>query len=128
MPDFGTARADFPGGDARTLYRSIRRILALPPETRLFVGHDYKPAGRTDFAWETTVANEREHNVHVRDGITEQAFVRMREARDATLGAPKLLYQSIQMNMRAGQLPPPDEHGQRYLRIPVKFAPGVAEN
>jgi len=119
MPDFGTARADFPGGDARTLYRSIRRILALPPETRLFVGHDYKPACRKEFAWETTVATEREHNVHVRDGITEQAFVRMREARDATLGAPKLLYQSIQMNMRAGQLPPPDEHGQRYLRIPV---------
>jgi len=123
MPDFGTARADFPGGDARTLYRSIRRILALPPETRLFVGHDYKAPGRTDFAWETTVANEREHNVHVHDGISEQAFVRLREARDATLAPPRLLYPSIQMNMRAGQLPPPDEHGQRYLRIPVNAMP-----
>jgi glyoxylase-like metal-dependent hydrolase (beta-lactamase superfamily II) len=119
MPDFGTARADFPGGDARTLYRSIRRILSLPPATRLFVGHDYKAPGRENFAWETTVATEREHNVHVRDGISEQAFVRMREARDATLSPPRLLYPSIQMNMRAGQLPPPDEHGQRYLRIPV---------
>ena len=120
MPDFGTARADFPGGDARLLYRSIRRILALPPQTRLFVGHDYKAPGREDFAWETTVAIEREHNVHVRDGISEQAFVRMREARDATLAAPRLLYPSIQMNMRAGNLPPPDEHGRRYLRLPVR--------
>jgi glyoxylase-like metal-dependent hydrolase (beta-lactamase superfamily II) len=119
MPDFGTARADFPGGDARVLYRSIRRILALPPETRIFVGHDYKPPGRQDFAWETTVALEREHNVHVRDGITERAFVSMREARDATLTAPQLLYPSIQMNMRAGNLPPPDEDGRRYLRLPV---------
>ena len=119
MPDFGTARADFPGGDARVLYRSIRRILALPPETRIFVGHDYKPPGRQDFAWETTVALERQHNVHVRDGITERAFVAMREARDATLTAPQLLYPSIQMNMRAGNLPPPDEDGRRYLRLPV---------
>jgi glyoxylase-like metal-dependent hydrolase (beta-lactamase superfamily II) len=123
MPDFGTARADFPGGDARTLYRSIRRILELPPETRLFVGHDYKAPGREEFAWETTVAIERERNVHVRDGISEQAFVRLREARDATLAPPRLLYPSIQMNMRAGQLPPPDEHGQRYLRIPVTAVP-----
>jgi glyoxylase-like metal-dependent hydrolase (beta-lactamase superfamily II) len=119
MPDFGTARADFPGGDARILYRSIRRILALPPETRLFVGHDYKSPNRETFAWETTVAEERATNVHVRDGITEQAFVRMREARDATLASPKLLYPSIQMNMRAGQMPPPDENGNVYLRIPV---------
>jgi glyoxylase-like metal-dependent hydrolase (beta-lactamase superfamily II) len=123
MPDFGTARADFPGGDARTLYRSIRRILGLPPETRLFVGHDYKAPGRAEFAWETTVATERAHNVHVRDGISEQSFVRLREARDATLAPPRLLYPSIQMNMRAGQLPPPDEHGQRYLRIPVNAVP-----
>jgi glyoxylase-like metal-dependent hydrolase (beta-lactamase superfamily II) len=123
MPDFGTARADFPGGDARTLYRSIRRILDLPPETRIFVGHDYKAPGRTEFAWETTVAVEREQNVHVRDGISEQSFVRVREARDATLAPPRLLYPSIQMNMRAGQLPPPDEHGQRYLRIPVNAVP-----
>jgi glyoxylase-like metal-dependent hydrolase (beta-lactamase superfamily II) len=123
MPDFGTARADFPGGDARTLYRSIRRILDLPPETRLFVGHDYKAPGREDFAWETTVEIERAHNVHVRDGVSEQSFVRLREARDATLAPPRLLYPSIQMNMRAGQLPPPDEHGQRYLRIPVNAVP-----
>lgn len=120
MPDFGTARADFPGGDARTLYRSIRRILDLPPETRLFVGHDYKPPGRQEFAWETTVGAERAQNVHIRDGITEQAFVRLREARDSTLSPPKLLYPSIQMNMRAGQLPPPDANGQRYLRIPIE--------
>jgi glyoxylase-like metal-dependent hydrolase (beta-lactamase superfamily II) len=124
MPDFGTARADFPGGDARTLYRSIRRILALPPETRLFVGHDYKAPGREEFAWETTVGNERAHNIHVRDGISEQAFVVMREARDATLSPPKLLYPSIQMNMRAGHLPPPDARGERFLRIPIKGAPG----
>ena len=119
MPDFGTARADFPGGDARILYRSIRRILDLPPSTRVFVGHDYKGPGRTDFAWETSVAEERANNVHVRDGITEQAFVRLREARDATLASPKLLYPSIQMNMRAGQMPPPDQDGNVYLRIPV---------
>ena len=119
MPDFGTARADFPGGDARILYRSIRRILDLPPSTRIFVGHDYKGPGRTDFAWETSVAEERANNVHVRDGITEQAFVRLREARDATLASPKLLYPSIQMNMRAGQMPPPDQDGNVYLRIPV---------
>jgi glyoxylase-like metal-dependent hydrolase (beta-lactamase superfamily II) len=120
MPDFGTARADFPGGDARTLYRSIRRILDLPPETRLFVGHDYKAPGRQEFAWETTVGAERAQNVHIRDGISEQAFVRLREARDATLSPPKLLYPSIQMNMRAGHLPPPDANGQRYLRIPIE--------
>jgi glyoxylase-like metal-dependent hydrolase (beta-lactamase superfamily II) len=120
MPDFGTARADFPGGDARTLYRSIRRILDLPPETRLFVGHDYKAPGRQEFAWETTVGAERAQNVHIREGITEQAFVRLREARDATLSPPKLLYPSIQMNMRAGHLPPPDANGQRYLRIPIE--------
>jgi glyoxylase-like metal-dependent hydrolase (beta-lactamase superfamily II) len=119
MPDFGTARTDFPGGDARQLYRSIRRILALPPETRVFVCHDYKAPNRSEFAWETTVAAERERNVHVHDGITEQAFVKMRTARDATLAMPKLLYPSIQTNIRAGNLPPPDEHGQRYLRIPI---------
>jgi glyoxylase-like metal-dependent hydrolase (beta-lactamase superfamily II) len=119
MPDFGTARADFPGGSAQTLYRSIRRILALPPDTRIFVGHDYKAPGRSTFAWETTVAAQRAENVHVRDGVTEQEFVHTREARDATLAAPKLLYPSIQMNMRAGHAPPPDEHGKTYLRIPV---------
>jgi glyoxylase-like metal-dependent hydrolase (beta-lactamase superfamily II) len=119
MPDFGTARADFPGGDARALYRSIKRILALPPETRLFVCHDYKAPGREDFAWETTVGAERAQNIHVREGVSEQAFVKMREARDASLTPPKLLYPSIQMNMRAGNLPPPDENGHRYLRIPI---------
>jgi glyoxylase-like metal-dependent hydrolase (beta-lactamase superfamily II) len=119
MPDFGTARADFPGGDARALYRSIKRILALPPETRLFVCHDYKAPGRGDFAWETTVGAERAHNVHVHDGISEQTFVSMRQARDADLASPKLLYPAIQMNMRAGNMPPPDASGQRYLRIPI---------
>jgi glyoxylase-like metal-dependent hydrolase (beta-lactamase superfamily II) len=119
MPDFGTARADFPGGDARALYRSIKRILALPPETRLFVCHDYKAPGRSEFAWETTVGAERAQNVHVREGVSEQSFVKMREARDAALTPPKLLYPSIQMNMRAGNLPPPDENGHRYLRIPI---------
>lgn len=119
MPDYGTARADFPGGDARALYRSIRRILALPPETRLFVCHDYKAPGRSEYAWETTVGDERARNVHARDGITEQAFVSMREARDATLTPPQLLYASIQMNIRAGNPPPPDGSGHRYLRIPI---------
>jgi glyoxylase-like metal-dependent hydrolase (beta-lactamase superfamily II) len=124
MPDFGTARADFPGGDARALYRSIKRILALPGETRLFVCHDYKAPGRQDFAWETTVAAERAQNVHIRDGVSEQAFVSMRQARDAALASPKLLYPAIQMNMRAGNLPPADASGQRYLRIPIGQAPG----
>jgi glyoxylase-like metal-dependent hydrolase (beta-lactamase superfamily II) len=123
MPDFGTARADFPGGDARALYRSIKRILALPPETRLFMCHDYKAPGRQDFAWETTVAAERAQNVHVRDGISEQAFVSMRQARDADLASPKLLLPAIQMNMRAGHMPPPDASGQRYLRIPIGPSP-----
>ena len=126
MPDYGTARADFPGGDARQLYRSIKRILALPPETRLFVCHDYKAPGREDFAWETTVGAERAANVHVRDGISEQQFVSMREKRDASLGAPKLLYASIQTNMRAGHFPPPDESGQRFLRIPIQPADPLA--
>jgi glyoxylase-like metal-dependent hydrolase (beta-lactamase superfamily II) len=119
MPDYGTARADFPGGDARTLYRSIKRLLALPPETRIFVGHDYKASGREKFAWETTVAAERARNPHVRDGISEDEFVAKREARDATLAAPLLLLPSIQANMRAGGLPPADENGVRYFRIPV---------
>jgi glyoxylase-like metal-dependent hydrolase (beta-lactamase superfamily II) len=119
MPDFGTARADFPGGDARALYRSIKRILALPPETRLFMCHDYKAPGRQEYAWETTVGAERAGNVHVHDGISEQAFVSMRQARDAALASPKLLYPAIQMNMRAGNMPPPDARGQRYLRIPI---------
>ncbi len=119
MPDYGTARADFPGGDARTLFRSLRRILALPPETRLFMCHDYLPKGRSEYVWETTVAAEREGNVHAHDGITEDAFVAMREARDATLDMPRLILPSVQVNMRAGHLPPPDENGVTYLKIPV---------
>ena len=119
MPDYGTARADFPGGDARQLFRSLRRILALPPETRLFMCHDYLPKGRTTYVWETTVAAEREGNIHAHDGITEDEFVMMREARDATLDMPRLILPSVQVNMRAGHLPPPDENGVTYLKIPV---------
>jgi glyoxylase-like metal-dependent hydrolase (beta-lactamase superfamily II) len=122
MPDYGTARADFPGGDARTLYRSIKRLLTLPPETRLFMCHDYKAPGRDEYAWETTVADERAHNAHVKDGISEEAFVAMREQRDATLAAPNLLMPSIQVNMRAGHLPPADANGVQYLKIPVKLS------
>jgi glyoxylase-like metal-dependent hydrolase (beta-lactamase superfamily II) len=121
MPDYGTARADFPGGGARRLYRSIQRILALPPSTKLFMCHDYKAPGRENYAWETTVAAQRAGNVHVRDGITEDAFVAMREARDATLGAPRLLMPSIQVNIRAGRFPPAESNGISYLRIPVKI-------
>ncbi len=121
MPDYGTARADFPGGDAAALYRSIRRLLALPPETRLFMCHDYKAPGRDTYAWETTVAQERARNVHVRDGVSEEAFVAQRRKRDATLAAPVLLLPSIQVNIRAGHMPPPDANGTIYLRIPVKL-------
>jgi glyoxylase-like metal-dependent hydrolase (beta-lactamase superfamily II) len=119
MPDYGTARADFPGGDARQLFRSLRRILSLPPETRLFMCHDYLPRGRTTYVWETTVAAERESNIHAHDGITEDEFVAMREARDATLDMPRLILPSVQVNMRAGHLPPPEENGVTYLKIPV---------
>ena len=119
MPDYGTARADFPGGDARTLYRSARRILALPPETRLFMCHDYLPAGREDYVWEATVEAERKANVHIHDGVTEDEFVAMREARDATLAMPRLILPSVQVNMRAGHLPQPEANGVVYLKIPV---------
>jgi glyoxylase-like metal-dependent hydrolase (beta-lactamase superfamily II) len=119
MPDYGTARADFPGGDARALYRSIQRLLALPPETRLFVCHDYKPSGRSEFAWETTVAAERE-NVHIADK-SEDEFVAMRQARDAELAAPLLLLPSIQTNIRAGKLPPAEANGVSYFKIPVRL-------
>jgi glyoxylase-like metal-dependent hydrolase (beta-lactamase superfamily II) len=123
MPDYGTARADFPGGDARTLYKSIRKLLALPPETRLFMCHDYLPTkGRTHYVWETTVAEERAHNVHVGQNITEDEFVAMREARDKTLSAPTLLLPSIQVNMRAGKLPPSDKNGIHYIKVPVRFS------
>jgi glyoxylase-like metal-dependent hydrolase (beta-lactamase superfamily II) len=120
MPDYGTARADFPGGDARTLYRSIRRLMALPPQTRLFMCHDYLPKdGRKHFAWETTVADELAHNVHVHHGISEDDFVKMRTTRDATLSAPTLLMPSIQVNMRAGKLPPSENNGVHYLKVPI---------
>jgi glyoxylase-like metal-dependent hydrolase (beta-lactamase superfamily II) len=119
MPDYGTARADFPGGSARDLYRSIRKVLALPPETRLFLCHDYKAPGRDSFQWETTVAEQRASNVHVRDGVTEEQYVAMREARDKTLGMPKLIIPSIQVNMRAGDLPDPEDNGVRYLKVPL---------
>ncbi len=122
MPDYGTARADFPGGDARALYRSIRRILALPPATRIFVCHDYKAPGRDEYAWETTVAEERAKNPHVHDGIGEDEFVAMRNARDAKLEAPLLLLPSIQVNIRAGKFPPAEANGVRYLKVPVKLA------
>ncbi|PXA83426.1 MBL fold metallo-hydrolase [Caulobacter sp. D4A] len=119
MPDYGTARADFPGGDARTLYRSIRKVLALPPETRVFVGHDYLPQGRSDYRWETTVADERAGNIHVRDGQAEDDFVALRTARDATLAAPTLILPSLQVNIRAGALPAPTASGRVFLRLPV---------
>ncbi len=119
MPDYGTARADFPGGDAATLYRSIRKILSLPPRTRIFVGHDYLPEGRAEFAWETTVADERARNVHVHDGVAEADFVAMRKARDKTLAAPVLILPSLQVNIRAGELPPPEPSGHVFLRLPV---------
>ena len=122
MPDYGTARADFPGGDARTLYRSIQKLLALPPETRLFMCHDYKAPGRDNYAWETTVGEERARNVHVGKGVSEDDFVAMREKRDATLAAPVLLLPSIQVNIRAGKFPPAESNGVRYLKVPVKLA------
>lgn len=119
MPDYGTARCDFPGGDARELYRSIRKIFALPPETRLFMCHDYKAPGRDEYRWETTVADERARNVHAHDGVDEDSFVAMRRKRDATLDMPRLILPSVQVNMRAGKLPPPENNGTRYLKIPL---------
>ncbi|NNM57641.1 MBL fold metallo-hydrolase [Acidocella sp.] len=121
MPDYGTARADFPGGDARQLYRSIRRLLALPDETRIFLCHDYKAPGRDAFIWETTVAAQRATNIHVHDGISEDAFAAMRTARDATLGMPRLILPSVQVNIRAGQLPPPEDNGTSYLKLPLNL-------
>ncbi len=119
MPDYGSARADFPGGDARTLYRSMRRILELPKSTRLFTCHDYKAAGRSEFAWESTVEEQRRSNIHVRDGISEDEFVGMRTARDKTLGMPQLILPSIQVNIRAGALPPAEDNGVSYLKLPL---------
>lgn len=119
MPDFGTARADFPGGDAHQLYHSIRRLLSLPREGRLFLCHDYKAPGRDDYAWETTIGAQRDANVHVHDGVDEDSFVAMRTARDRTLAMPKLIMPSIQVNMRGGRLPDPEPNGTRYLKIPL---------
>lgn len=118
MPDYGTARCDFPGGNARTLYRSINKVLSLPPQTRLYMCHDYQPGGR-EVQFVSTVADERAQNIHVRDGISEDAFVAMRQARDATLGMPTLILPSVQVNMRAGELPPAEANGTRYLKIPL---------
>ncbi|GBR51168.1 MBL fold metallo-hydrolase [Gluconobacter sphaericus] len=119
MPDFGTARADFPGGDSRQLFRSIRRLLSLPVETRLFLCHDYKAPGRDEYAWLTTVGHERGYNIHVHDGISEEEFVKMRTERDATLAMPRLLMPSVQVNMRGGHLPEPEADGVSYIKIPV---------
>lgn len=119
MPDYGTARTDFPGGDAATLYQSIQKIFSLPPETRLFMCHDYKAPNRDEFGWETTVAEERASNVHVRDGVSESEFVKLRQERDATLAMPLLLLPSVQINMRAGEFPPPEDNGTRYLKTPL---------
>jgi len=119
MPDFGTARTDFPGGSAAELYASIRRILDLPPATRLFMCHDYKAPGRDEYAWETTVAEQRSKNIHINDTVSRDDFVAMREARDSQLGMPKLILPSIQVNVRAGHLPDPEDNGVRYLKIPL---------
>jgi glyoxylase-like metal-dependent hydrolase (beta-lactamase superfamily II) len=121
MPDYGTARADFPGGDARQLYRSIQRILALPPETRLFMCHDYNAPGRDHYAWETTVGEQKAKNLHVHEGISEDEFVASRTKRDKTLSTPLLLLPSIQVNMRAGHFPPAEANGVRYLKVPLKL-------
>lgn len=118
MPDYGSARCDFPGGDARTLYRSVKRLLALPPDTRLLLCHDYSPGGRAP-CWETTVGEQRAHNIHVHEGVSEEDFVAMRTARDATLDTPVLMLPSVQVNMRAGHLPPAEDNGVRYLKIPL---------
>lgn len=119
MPDFGTARCDFPGGSAEALYNSIQKILTLPDETRIFVAHDYKAPGRDEYAWETTVAEEKARNIHVGTGRTKDEFVQMRTERDATLAMPRLIIPSLQVNMRAGQMPPADEDGKTYLKVPV---------
>ncbi len=119
MPDYGTARCDFPGGDARTLYRSIQTLMALPDETRVFLCHDYLPEGRQDFQWETTIGAQRQHNIHVHAGISETAFVTLREQRDATLSLPRLILPSVQVNMRAGHLPAAEDNGVQYLKIPL---------
>ena len=121
MPDYGTARCDFPGGDAKILYKSIQKVLSLPADTRIFLCHDYKAPGRDEYVHETTVADQRQHNIHVHDGITEEEFVKMRTERDATLKMPTLILPSVQVNMRAGEMPPAEENGQVYLKVPVNL-------
>ena len=121
MPDYGSARCDFPKGDAATLYQSIQKLLALPENTRMFVGHDYLPEGRDTFVWETTVKAQRQNNIHVHQGVTEHDFVKMRTERDATLAVPKLLYPSVQMNIRGGHWPPGEGDGQHFLKIPLRL-------
>jgi glyoxylase-like metal-dependent hydrolase (beta-lactamase superfamily II) len=121
MPDYGTARADFPGADAHQLYRSIRRLMEMPSETRIFLCHDYKAPNRDEFVWETTIGAERTANVHVHEGVDEEAFVAMRTARDRTLGMPRLILPSVQVNMRAGHLPEPESNGTRYLKLPLNL-------
>jgi glyoxylase-like metal-dependent hydrolase (beta-lactamase superfamily II) len=120
MPDFGTARTDFPGGSAAQLFDSIQRIFSLPGETRLFMCHDYKAPGRDEFAWETSVAEQRGRNVHINDEVSKDAFIEMRDSRDSELGMPKLILPSLQVNLRAGHLPPPEDNGTRYLKIPLE--------
>lgn len=119
MPDVGTARCDFPGGDAKTLYQSVQKILAMPDDTRLFMCHDYPPENRRDYQYVSTVAEHKQHNIHVRDGISEAEFIAMREARDATLAMPRLIIPSIQVNVRAGQMPEPESNGTVYLKLPL---------
>ncbi|KEF30060.1 MAG: MBL fold metallo-hydrolase [Gammaproteobacteria bacterium] len=121
MPDYGTARCDFPGGDARTLFQSIQKVLALPPETRIFLCHDYKAPGRDEYAFMTTVAEQRASNVHVHEGVSEEDFVKMRTERDATLDMPRLILPSVQVNMRAGHMPPAEDNGQVYLKVPINL-------
>lgn len=119
MPDYGTARCDFPGGDASTLYKSIRKLFELPDETRMFLNHDYLPEGRSDYRWETTIGEQKRSNIHVHEGISEEEFVAMRTERDKTLAMPKLIIPSVQVNMRAGEFPPPESNGVRYIKVPV---------
>jgi glyoxylase-like metal-dependent hydrolase (beta-lactamase superfamily II) len=119
MPDFGTARCDFPGGSAEDLYASIQKILTLPDDTRIFVGHDYKAPGRDEFAWETTVGEQKALNVHIGEGRPMEEFVTMRQERDATLGMPRLILPSLQTNMRAGHFPEPEDNGQSYFKVPI---------
>jgi glyoxylase-like metal-dependent hydrolase (beta-lactamase superfamily II) len=121
MPDYGTARCDFPGGNARELYRSVQKLFALPPETRLFVCHDYLPPGRTQYRWETTVAEQKAHNIQIHEGVSEDAFAEIRNKRDATLRMPALIIPSVQVNMRAGHLPPPEDNGVTYLKLPINI-------